>query len=95
MRLWNYIKSKMELNILQTVSESDTSLTFEEIIIFAEKFSKNLKGVKCCAIMCQSEMAASMILLSCFAAGVTALPISQRYGKRHCKKMRFIIGKCK
>ncbi len=87
MRLWNYIKSKMERNLLQTVSENDTSLTFDEIIIFAEKFSENLKGIKCCAIMCQSEMATSMVLLSCFAAGVTALPISQRYGKSHCKKI--------
>ncbi len=87
MRLWNYIKSKMEHNLLQTVSENDTSLTFEEMIIFAEEFSENLKGIKCCAIMCQSEMAASMVLLSCFAAEVTALPISQRYGKRHCKKI--------
>ncbi len=87
MRLWKFIKSKMELNLLQTVSEYEASLTFEEIIMFAEKFSKNLRGIKCCAIMCQSEMAASMALLSCFAAGVTALPLSPRYGKAHCNKI--------
>ena len=46
MRLWKFIKSKMELNLLQTVSEYEASLTFEEIIMFAEKFSKNLRGIK-------------------------------------------------
>ncbi len=46
-----------------------------------------LSGIKCCAILCQSEMAASMALLSCFAAEVTALPLSQRYGELHCNKI--------
>lgn len=87
MKLWKYLKNKMELNLQQTISENNVSMTFEEMIVFAEEFSKKLTGIKCCAILCQAEMAAGMALLSCFAAGVTALPLSQRYGELHCNKI--------
>ena len=87
MNLWKYLKNKMNINPQQIICEGDASMTFEEMIIFAEEFSKKLKGFRCCAILCQSEKAASMALLSCFAAGVTALPLSQRYGELHCNKI--------
>ena len=87
MKLWNYLKSKIQLNLQQVVCENDAKMSFEEILIFAEEFSTRLKGIKCCAILCQSEMAASLALLSCFAAEVTALPLSERYGELHCKKI--------
>lgn len=92
MKLWPYLKNKMQPNLQQTVCEDSAAMTFEELIVFAEEFSKELKGVKCCAILCQSEMAASMALLSCFAAGVTALPLSQRYGELHCNKILDVIS---
>lgn len=87
MKLWEYLKNKMQINLQQIICEENASMTFEEIIVFVEEFSKKLKDIKCCAILCQSEMAASMALLSCFAAGVTALPLSQRYGELHCNKI--------
>lgn len=87
MKLWYYLKNKMEENSQQVVCEKEASMTYEEIIIFTEEFAKKLKGIKCCAILCQSEMAASLALLSCFAAEVTALPLSQRYGELHCNKI--------
>ena len=92
MKLWNYLKNKMQQNLQQKVCEGNASMTFEEMIVFAEEFSKELKGFRCCAILCQSEMAASMALLSCFAAGVTALPLSQRYGELHCNKILDVIS---
>ena len=92
MKLWKYLKNKMQMNLQQEICENDASMTFEEMIVFTEGFSKKLKDIKCCAILCQSEMAASMALLSCFAAGVTALPLSQRYGELHCNKILDAIG---
>lgn len=92
MKLWKYLKNKMQKNLQQKVCEGNTSMTFEEMIVFAEEFSKKLKGFRCCAILCQSEMAASMALLSCFAAGVAALPLSQRYGELHCNKILDVIS---
>ena len=87
MMLWEYLKRNMQKHLQQRVCENEASMTFEEMIVFAEEFSKQLRGIHCCAILCQSEMAASMALLSCFAAEVTALPLSQRYGVQHCNKI--------
>lgn len=85
--LWKYLKNKMQNSLSQTVCEGSAGMTYEEVLVFAEMFAKRLNGIKCCAILCGSEMAASLALLSCFAAGVTALPLSHRYGKLHCKKI--------
>lgn len=87
MKLWTFLKNKIQNNLQQKICEDNTQMTFEELIIYAEEFSKNLRDIKCCAILCESEMAASMALLSCFAAGVTALPLSRRYGELHCNKI--------
>jgi len=87
MNLWNYLKSKMQHNGWQKIYENEKIISFHELIAFSEMFSQKLKGIRCCAIMCKSEMAAGMALLSCFAAGVTALPLSERYGALHCRKI--------
>lgn len=87
MKLWNYIKQHLLNHPNQSISENDTSLSFEDMAIWAEGFSKKLYSIDCCAILCSSEMAASMALLACFAAEVTAVPLSMRYGEAHCNKI--------
>lgn len=83
MKLWNFIKEHMLKNPEQQICENGASLSFEETVIWAEGFAKRLAGVECCAILCSSEMAEAMSLLACFVAGVTALPLSKRYGEAH------------
>ena len=92
MRLWDYIKEHMMEHAEQLICENNASLTFEDVAIWAETFAKQLKGKKCCGILCHSEMAASMALLACFAAEVTALPLSMRYGAAHCNKILSVIS---
>lgn len=87
MKLWDYIKRRMFFYPNQKICEGDSELTYEETIIWAEQFSQKLEGIECCAILCQSEMAAAMALLACFAAEVTAVPLSLRYGDAHCSKI--------
>ena len=87
MKLWKIIKEKMLQHPSQKVCEGESKLTYEELVVFAEQFAKRLKGVNCCAILCRAEMSAAMALLSCFAAEVTAVPLSQRYGELHCNKI--------
>ena len=87
MKLWHYIKEHMLKNPEQKICENGASLSFEETMIWAECFEKRLNGVECCAILCSSEMAAAMSLLACLAAGVTAVPLSVRYGEAHCNKI--------
>ena len=87
MKLWNVIKEHMLSNPTQQICENEAKLTFEETVIWAERFATKLRGVHCCAILCSSEMAAAMSLLACFAAEVTAVPLSMRYGQAHCNNI--------
>ena len=85
--LWETIKTDLLNHHNQVICEKNITLTFEDVVNFVEMFSKKIHGKKCCAILCNSEMTASFALLSCFAAGVTAVPLSTRYGDLHCKKI--------
>ena len=87
MKLWNYIKENMLLHPHKMICESKAALTYEDTIIWAERFAKKLSGINCCAILCSSEMATAMSLLACFAAKVTAVPMSMRYGEAHCNNI--------
>ncbi len=92
MMLWNEIKKAMAAYPNQKVCEGNTEMTYRELTMFAEMYAEKLAGEKCCAILCGSEMAAAMALLSCFAAGVTAVPLSARYGEKHCNKILETVG---
>ena len=87
MTLWKYLKLNMLNHSKQIISENEAKMSFETLSIWAENFSNKLKNFKCCAILCSSEMASAMSLLACFAAGVTAVPLSMRYGEAHCNKI--------
>lgn len=90
--LWEFLKDKMLKNLSQKVCENDAEMTFEELIVFAETFAEKLNGIKCCGILCNSEMASGIMLLACLAAGVTAVPISYQYGELHCNKILDVIN---
>ena len=92
MKLWNYIKNEMSKTPEQIVCEDNMEMSYNSMIDFAENFAENLKGQKCCAIMCNSEFASASAILACFAAGVTAVPVSARYGYRHCEKIIDMIS---
>ena len=92
MQLWRNIKEAMLRNPRQKVCEQQAEMSYEELVMFAEMFAQKLTQETCCAILCGSEMAASMAILSCFAAGVTAVPLSVRYGELHCNKILDMIS---
>ena len=95
MKLWKYLRGKMLEYPHQQICEENAVMSYEELVIFAERFAEKLAGETCCAIYCQSEMAAAISLLACFAAGVTAVPLSARYGEKHCNKiLRTISPSC-
>ena len=87
MKLWEYVKKNMLKYPRQAVCENEAEISYENLVIWAELFARKLRGLNCCAILCNSEMAAAMALLSCFAAEVTAVPLSVRYGELHCNKI--------
>lgn len=83
MKFWDYIKWHMLRHSESTISEDCAVMTYEELVIWSENYAKRLIGKECVAIICDSEMAAAMAMLACFAADVTAVPISKRYGENH------------
>ena len=86
MRLWEYIKSKILEHPEQLVCEGDASMTYEDLCIYAEEHGKCLDA-SYYTILCNSEMATAMALLSCIAAGKTAIPLPTRYGVAHYEKV--------
>jgi len=95
MILWKKLRECLLNHPAQTLQDQEASITYEELVVYAEILAKKLVGQTCCAIYCHSEMAAAMALLGCFAAEVTAVPVSPRYGKAHCSKiLRWISPTC-
>lgn len=92
MMLWKHICEALLAHPSQKVTEEAAEMTYEELLIFAEGYAERIASEKCCAILCHSEMAAAMSLLSCFAAGVTAVPLSLRYGAAHCRKILEVLS---
>ncbi len=90
--LWEFLKAKMHETPEQTISEGSNSISYKELENFVEYFAHQLSGQKCCAIYCDSEMAASVAVLCCFAANVTAVPLAKKYGEKHCEKIIQMIG---
>lgn len=84
--LWEVMKRSMLSHPGSHITEDNATMTYEEALIFAEAFASKLKG-PCYAVLCQSELMASLALLSCFAAGVTAVPLSHRYGEQHLRRI--------
>ena len=85
--LWTKLKSRMIKYQNQIISEGDINITYKKMIVLAEYFAKKISGKKCCGILCRSELNAAIAVMACIAAGVTAVPLSYRYGENHCKKI--------
>ncbi|MBO5280423.1 MAG: AMP-binding protein, partial [Clostridia bacterium] len=92
MKLWNELKKAMLANPTQLLCEGEVYMTYSEAVAYAEQFSHRIVGNPCCAIFCQSELTAALSLLACFAADVTAVPVSSRYGEAHCQKILSAIS---
>lgn len=92
MSLWNYIKNAMLNYPEQKIRENQAEMKYCDVLAYAEYFGNQVKNEKCCAIYCKSEMAAALALLGCLAAGVTAVPLSERYGAVHCNKILDMIS---
>lgn len=84
--LWKYIEEKMLRHQDSTLVEEDICITYEGAVAFAKEFAKRLEA-SCYGILCRSELSGALAILSCIAAGVTFLPLSYRYGRKHCENI--------
>lgn len=87
MKLWNKIRKCLIENEKQKVCEGKTENTYGGLLAFAESCAGLIVKYKCVAVMCDSELMAAKAILTCFAAGVTALPLPTRYGSVYCERI--------
>lgn len=80
MTLWQELKEHMLKHPESTICEGNTTMTYEELCIYAETLSASLSE-SYYGILCQSDLASIMGLLACIAAEKTAIPMPTRYGK--------------
>lgn len=87
MKLWEKLREKMLRYPQKTIKEGTASMTYEELVVFAEYCAGNFPKVPYMGIFCESEMVTAIGILSCFAAGIPAIPLPRRYGKEPCLKI--------
>ncbi len=87
MKLWIKIYNDLKKHPHQTIEDGNVKMTYAEFLNKAIDFSTKIVGEKCCGIYCDSEIYTAIAIVGCIAAGVTALPLSKRYGKTHCEKI--------
>lgn len=84
--LWKYIEEKMLQHPCSKLTEKGVTMSYEEAVVFAKAFARSLDG-SCYAVLCRSELFAALAILSCIAAGVPFVPMSYRYGRKHCERI--------
>ena len=89
--LWKRTRQALLAHPESKIWEGDSCMTFRETACWVEEGAEALRGkipAPCkCAVLCRSERSAALSLLLCFAMGVTALPLSARYGPAHSEKI--------
>lgn len=84
--LWEYLENNIIKNKSKYILQNRKKVTFEQLLMNALKLSQKLHRQKY-GILCYSDIFYAEALLACFAAGVTAVPLSNRYGDLHNQKI--------
>ena len=75
--IWDYLKSYLERNPYQVLVMGRTMITYKKLICDVEKLANKL-GKRIYGILCDFELNYAKALLACFAAGKTAVVLSNR-----------------
>lgn len=84
--LWAEIKKAMRRHPEQRILDEKRQYSYETVINYVEAWSASFASGRY-AILCDNEMNTALSVLACFCAGVTAIPLSARYGKIHCERI--------
>lgn len=84
--IFNYIKNSMLKHPEQTISDETSTITYKQLIDYAERFGKKLTKQKY-GLLFKSELETAKALLSCLYAKKTAVILSEKYGKVHNDKI--------
>jgi acyl-CoA synthetase (AMP-forming)/AMP-acid ligase II len=81
--LYKTLEQAMTQNQTQTVEENGTVMSYRQFIDAAGNHVQSLSRFEKIGILCRSELNTALALFACMEAGVTAIPMSPRYGERY------------
>lgn len=84
--LYEFLKEKMLQYPNQVISNGTESITYRELLEYAENFGKTLKEDKY-GLLFGSDLDTAKALMSCLYANKTAVLLSKRYGEAHTKRI--------
>lgn len=84
--LYEYLKREMLKHPYQTISDESLTITYLDLLNYAETFGKTLTEQKY-GILCKSELTTVKALFACLYAQKIAVLMSERYGELHNKKI--------
>jgi len=89
--MWITLKKQIMNNEESLIVTTDKKATFKEYLEMAENtgnmLKNNMKSRAKCAILCESGFNTGRAILSCWAAGMIPIPMSVRYGEKHCRNI--------
>ena len=89
--LYEFLRERMLQNPRQTLSDQCRTFTYKEALEYSKALARKLAQNKY-GVLCRSELNAGLGILSCLAAGKTAVPLSYRYGQAHTERIIRHIG---
>ena len=96
--LWQRLEQALLAYPDSRVEDEQGALTFEELRNRAKSLgailARRIPPGGCCGVLCKSEKNAGLLLLALVCAGVTAVPLSVRYGKLHCQTILQKVRPC-
>lgn len=84
--LYEFLKNIMLQYPNQVLSDGNESITYKDILEYAEIFGKTLTKEKY-GLFFQSDLGTAKALLACLYAKRTAIVLSERYGKAHVQRI--------
>lgn len=84
--LYEFLKEKMLQYPNQVISNGTESITYRELLEYAENFGKTLTEDKY-GLLFESDLDTAKALMSCLYANKTAVLLSKRYGEAHTKRI--------
>ena len=84
--LYDFIQERMCQFSNQIISDETRKFTYSEFVSATECFSRGLILPKY-GVLCKSELNTALGVFACIKAGVTAVPLSARYGEVHVNQI--------
>lgn len=89
--MWDFIRECLRKHPYSIIKDDSNTFFYEQLLYMVELHGNTLKSVlkpkSKCAVLCDSGLESVIGLLSCWSAGMVAIPLSKNYGTKHCEQI--------